>query len=317
MFRRLTSKVRGLLDLPAELRGQTESLRLAVGRIEARQVAAAAPRSLTESEFQVSSQWGEDGIIQHLIRSVPIERRVFVEFGVQDYRESNTRFLLQHDNWSGLVMDGSARNIEAIRRDAIYWRHNLKAECAFVTRENINSLIEKQGIVGDIGLLSIDIDGNDYWVWQALECISPRIVIVEYNSLFGPAVKVTVPYDPAFVRGRAHYSNLFWGASLSALCDLAGRKGYVLLGSNSAGNNAFFARADVASALSAMSPQQAWVQASFRESRDASGNLTFLSAREAVQVIAHLQVLDIVANRSVTLHEAMEQTGGYGYWENP
>lgn len=164
-----------------------------MGRIETRQIAGLDVCGLRRAEFQVSSQWGEDGIIQFLIRRVAIPRPVFVEFGVQDYRESNTRFLLQNDNWSGLVLDNSPQNIAAIRSDPIYWRHNLKAEHAFVTRENINSLIANQGIIGDIGLLSIDIDGNDYWVWEAIDGISPRIVLIEYNSLFGRHAEVTIP----------------------------------------------------------------------------------------------------------------------------
>ena len=139
-----------------------ERMQEALGRIEARQLAGALQGDLRESEFRTFSQWGEDGIIQRLIRTVPIERRLFVEFGVQDYSEANTRFLLLHDNWSGLVMDGDEANIESIRRSDLFWRHNLKAHRAFITRENIDELLRANGVEGDIGLLSIDIDGNDY-----------------------------------------------------------------------------------------------------------------------------------------------------------
>ena len=238
---------------------------------------------------------------------MPIERKVFVEFGVQNYAESNTRFLLQNDNWSGLVIDGSDSNIEAIRRDPIYWRHNLKAQSAFVTRDNINELISEQGIHGDIGLLSVDIDGNDYWVWDAIDCIQPRVVLAEYNSLFGPIASVTVPYDPEFHRARAHYSNLYWGASLGALATLAEKKGYVLVGSNSAGNNAFFVRKDLAGGLNELPTKQAWVESQFRESRSVDGKLTYLDAAQGLALIGKCPVYDIQQEKIVSLEEALTE----------
>ncbi|NJL53238.1 MAG: hypothetical protein HC930_15550 [Hydrococcus sp. SU_1_0] len=165
----------------------------ALGRIESRQIQSLSDkltdklfsRSIQNNEFQVFSQWGEDGIIQALISEIEIERKIFVEFGVQDYTEANTRFLLVNNNWSGLVMDSSPEYIQYIKQDRIYWRYNLKAECAFIDKDNINELLINNGITGDIGLLSIDVDGNDYWIWEAIHCISPRIVISEYNGLFG------------------------------------------------------------------------------------------------------------------------------------
>ena len=141
-------------------------------------------------------QLKEDGIQARWLAPTPM----FVEFGVETYVEANTRFLLRHRGWSGLVMDGSAANVARIRSDPIFWRYNLKAVEAFITRENIDSLIESQGLRGDIGLLSIDIDGNDYWVWEAVSVVRPAIVVIEYNARFGTDAAVTVPYDPGFVR---------------------------------------------------------------------------------------------------------------------
>ena len=135
------------------------------------------------------------------------------------------------------------------RLTRIYWRYSLNAVCAFVDAANINQLLGDNGATGDIGLLSIDIDGNDYWVWRAIEVVSPRIVVCEFNGIFGSKAKVSVPYDPAFERGRAHYSFLLAGASLSALAHLGVQKGYRLVGINSAGNNAFLVRQDVARIL--------------------------------------------------------------------
>ena len=172
--------------------------------------------------------------MQYLVHHLPIAHRTFVEFGVEDYRESNTRFLLVHEDWQGLVMDGSAEFIAGRRRDEIHWRHDLQAIAAFVTRENIDGLLRDSGFDPDLGLLSIDIEGNDWWVWEAITAVRPRIVVCEYNAIFGHD-PVTTPYDPAFRRMAAHHSGLYFGASLSALEHLAHRKGYVLPAATRAG----------------------------------------------------------------------------------
>ena len=157
----------------------------------------------------------------------------------------------------------------------------------------------------EIGILSIDIDGNDYWVWQAVDAVRPRIVIAEYNSVFGPDLAVTIPYQADFERNLAHHSNLFWGASLSALCHLASRKGYAFVGSNSAGNNAFFARQDCAARLRPLSAAEGYVRSKFRESRNAAGELTYLSGEARLPVIAQMTVHDVRSDRTVRLDELL------------
>ena len=269
-------------------------LREALGRIESRQVRAADVRAAADAEFRVFSQWGEDGIIDWLAAMVPIERRVFVEFGVEDYTEANTRFLLLCRNWSGLVFDSSQDNVHALRREDIYWRHNLKAAAEFITPDNINDLLGRHGVRGDIGLLSIDIDGNDYWVWQAITAVSPRIVVIEYNSRLGRSRSVTVPYQADFDRARAHYSMIYYGASLAALWKLGRQKGYELVCCNSAGNNAFFVRRDVLPPdLPPATAESAFVRAQFRESRDRQGQLDYLEAREEEQLVENLHWIEV------------------------
>jgi len=290
----LRRRISGFLRRYASLPYRITRIQEALGRIEQRQLAQCS--DIRQTEFRVFSQWGEDGIIQHLVDNVPIERRVFVEFGVEDYTESNTRFLLTNNQWAGLVIDGSAENIAHLRRDPIYWAANLKAEAAFVTKDNINELLARNGIAGDIGLLSVDIDGNDYWVWQAIDTISPRIVICEYNSQFGPSAEVTTPYDAAFVRDTAHFSKIYYGASIAALCSLAARKGYSLVASNSAGNNAFFVRNDLLGSLPVLSPQQGYRRAQFREYHDENGQLTYDDFESRLRKISHLSLHDLKTN---------------------
>ncbi|KAF0220662.1 MAG: NADH dehydrogenase subunit [Geobacteraceae bacterium] len=264
----------------------------ALGRIEQRQITQYGV-GINDAEFRVFSQWGEDGIIQYLINHVPIERKLFIEFGVENYTESNTRFLLTNNYWSGLVLDGSEENIAYIKKDTVYWGYNLKAEHAFITKDNINDLIMRNGIRGDIGLLSVDIDGNDYWVWEAIDCISPRIVISEYNSLFGPIAKVTTPYDPAFVRDLAHFSKVYYGSSITALDHLAKQKGYSLVGANTAGNNVFFVRNDLLGTLKVHTPEAAYRQAQFREYHNESGELTYDDFATRLRMIEDLEIYNI------------------------
>lgn len=280
--------------------GITQGLRMlgkireALGRIEARQLEAQGADGLRSNEFQVYSQWGEDGIIQHLIRRVSLTRPIFVEFGVENYTEANTRFLLTNNNWSGLVLDGSENHVRSIRKGEWYWKHNLKAVQAFITRENINDLLRENGVMGEIGLLSVDIDGNDYWVWEAINAVSPAIVVVEYNSRFGPERAVTVPYDPQFVRVNAHYSCAYYGASLAALVALGRRKGYAFVGSNSAGNNAFFVRRDLKpDNMSELTAAEGYVALQFREARDQQGRLAYLSPEEEAVIVSQLPLVEV------------------------
>ena len=284
-----------------EIRSDLIKIRESLGRIESRQnwnvhhglFDSSYQNNFQYNEFRAFSQWGEDGIIQSLVNSIKIENKVFVEFGVQNYTESNTRFLLCNNNWSGLVIDSSLDNVRYIKQDQIYWKYNLKAECAFIDKDNINKLLVDNGVTGDIGLLSVDIDGNDYWVWEAIDCINPRIVICEYNSLFGNRRKVTIPYDKSFSRDKAHFSYLYYGASIAALNHLAETKDYVLLGSNSAGNNLFFLRKDLVGDRSICSPESAYRKSQFRESRDISGNLSYLDFDARLEQISEMPLYDL------------------------
>ncbi|OBQ09594.1 MAG: NADH dehydrogenase [Anabaena sp. LE011-02] len=283
-----------IFDKVISIQNRLIKIQETLGRIESRQLQSLDRLELQDNEFQVFSQWGEDGIIQMLLRHIEIPNKIFIEFGVENYTESNTRFLLINDNWAGLVIDGSPENISYIKQDSIYWQHNLKAVQAFIDKDNINKIIAENGIKGEIGILSIDIDGNDYWVWQAIDCINPVIVVSEYNFRFGANKAVTVPYDESFVRSKAHYSNIYYGASLKALCILADRKGYAFVGCNSAGNNAFFVRKDLKpDAINEITVEEGYVRGQFRESRDEKGNLLYLSLEEEQKILNSLPLVEI------------------------
>jgi hypothetical protein len=278
-------------------RAQLDALRIQVGALHARWIEQLGPDELERSEFQVFSQFGEDGIVQFLVQRVPVENHMFVELGVEDYSESNTRFLLINNGWRGLIVDASSAHRRFLEVSGLMWRTTIDAVTAFVNRDNVDKLIRSSGVTGDIGLLSIDIDGNDLWILEAIESVSPRVIIAEYNSLFGPDHVVSVPYDPNFVRSEKHFSNLYWGASLAAVTRLAAGKGYALVGSNRSGNNAFFVRRDVLGEIPERSAAVSWRRAQYRDSRSREGDLTFLSDdREKLRVIRDRPLVDFASD---------------------
>ena len=282
-------KLRSLFTRINSYEERLQRIQEALGRIELRQNIENHSLSLIDKEFKVFSQFGEDGIIQFLISHIRIDNPYFVEFGVETYLESNTRFLLINNNWSGLVIDGSSDNIAKVQSDPIYWRHNLRAHCAFITKENINSLLEENGAVGDIGILSIDIDGNDYWIWNEIEVINPAIVIIEYNARFGPDISVSVPYDSDFDRYKKHHSMIYFGASIKALCSLAAKKGYAFVGCGSSGLNAFFVRQDLmVEEIKELTVEEGYIRNKFRESRNKEGELIYLSQEAEYQLLTSL-----------------------------
>lgn len=281
-----------------------QNTQLLLGRILANQIRAhGIYENIHDAEFKVFSQFGDDGILQYLVEQTQPEVETFIEFGVQDYSEANTRFLLLNNNWRGLILDGDSQAMTALHSKDAYWRHDLTSIGAFITRENVNQLFLDNGFSGEIGLLSVDIDGNDYWVWEAINVVEPVIVIVEYNSVFGAEHAITIPYDPAFNRTAAHSSNLYWGTSLKALCLLAEKKGYSFVGCNSAGNNAHFVRKDKAAKIPVINVQQGYVESRFRESRDKDGNLTYLYGKQRLEAIKEMNVVDVERGITVQLKE--------------
>jgi hypothetical protein len=254
--------------------------------------------SLSEVEFRVFSQWGDDGIIQWLINNLEFTNKTFVEFGVGNYRESNTRFLMMNNNWSGLVMDRSKTNVAQIINSEYFWQYTLSAKAVFIDTDNINNLLSLSNLGREVGILHIDLDGNDYWIWKEINVISPMIVILEYNSHFGIDKAITIPYNKDFCRTKAHYSNLYFGASLPALYHLSAGKGYSFIGCNSAGNNAYFVRKDkMNDIVRESSLENGYVISRFRESRDKEGRLTYLTGRDRLDVIRGMPVYNIETNQ--------------------
>jgi hypothetical protein len=255
--------------------------------------------SLRDYEFRVFSQWGEDGIVQKLVDCLEIPNKTFIEFGVEDFTEANCRFLMVNNLWKGYVIDGSEENVEKIASAPDFWRYQLSARAAFISRENINELLSESGFAHDLGILSVDVDGVDYWVFEAIKDYKARVLIMEYNAVFGCDRPITVPYDPAFFRTRAHHSNLYFGASLPALTLLANSRGYALIGTNLAACNAFFVREDLVqqTPFLPLTAQEAFLDSTARESRNAKGELTYVSGASRLELIRGLPVLNVATNQ--------------------
>jgi hypothetical protein len=274
------------------------------GRIAAMQIATRQRvGSLADVEFRVSSQWGEDGIIEWLCQKIPDISRSFVEFGVENFSEANTRFLIENRGWRGLVMDGNDEHMRYLRGLALHWRHDLTAVAAFITAENINALITGHGFAGELGILSVDIDGNDYWVLDAIDCVNPAILICEINGVFGDLRPITVPSRPDFQRMEGHYSGQYFGCSVAAVRMLCERRGYRFIGTNSTGVNAFFVRNDVAGpVLDALEDVRVWPPR-HRDSRDIDGQMDFARGIQRRDLIVDLPVVDLRSGELVALHD--------------
>lgn len=190
-------------------------------------------------ELRLYSQNGEDGLLSYLFARLGSRSRRVVEIGIQDGTECNARNLIDNFRWWGLLVEGDQRS--AARARARYAGRAQVRE-AFITRENVNDVLADAA--GEIDLLSIDIDGVDYWVWDAITAVRPRVVVIEYNAYLPPDEFRVVEYRPSFRRYELHPSGFYFGASLEAYRSLGESKGYVLVACESAGANALFVQQD-------------------------------------------------------------------------
>jgi hypothetical protein len=201
------------------------------------------PQATLARRFRGLSEHEEDGITVALFHRVGAATHRFIEIGA-GVNGGNCGFLAKELGWTGLMVDIDPGRVARLQRR---FAPAVAVAEARVTRENVNELITSHGLAGDIDLLSIDIDGIDYWVWEQLTACRARVVIVEYNPFLGADRAVTVPYDPAFNRHRFDVPRFaYYGASLPALVKLGARKGYRLVLVEPRGVNAFFVREDIA-----------------------------------------------------------------------
>lgn len=208
-----------------------------------------SPFALKDVGFRIHSQHEEDGILLFIFALIGTTNKKCVELCAGDGIECNTANLILNHRWIGLLCDGDTMNVETAERyysshpDTRYWPPRIVR--SWITRDNVPGIIQDNGFSGEIDLLSLDMDGVDYWIWKAVDCISPRVVVLEFNHLWGPDISVSVPYRDDFVAEFTQYGSDYAGASLSAFVKLGKQKGYRLIGTNAIATNAFFVRNDI------------------------------------------------------------------------
>lgn len=215
-------------------------------------------------ERKFFSQFGEDGLLLYFFDKIGAPNKSFIEFGIEDGTECCAANLAINFGWKGLYLEGDPKQAEKAC-DFYHHKHGIapdhvQIKSHFITRENVNELFTRYGYTGEIDLLSIDIDGVDYWIWDAIECVQPRLVLAEYNAVLGREKALTVPYSPSFDRYDHEPTGVYFGMSLKAASKLAEKKGYVLAGCESSGANAFFIRKDLieGSGLATFTPDEAF-----------------------------------------------------------
>ena len=207
--------------------------------------------ALIETEFSAHSQNGEDGILLFVFALAGFQTRLTVEIAAGDGVECNSANLILHHGFTGLLVDASEERCGAGR--AFYASHPAtqvvqpRIVSAWVNRDNVDALISAHVQRGEVDLLSIDLDGNDYWVLERIECIQPRIIVVEFVSMWRDHRACTIPYDPEFRWEPAPLS--YCGASLPAFVKLLRPRGYRLVGADRLCINAVFVRNDLAPRL--------------------------------------------------------------------
>ena len=203
------------------------------------------PPQLSEVGFRVFSQFEEDGLLLCIFALIGMGKRRFVDIGSSDGINSNCANLAINHGWHGLFLDADDDAVERGRKfyaeHPDTWAWPPRFVSSKLNRENVNELIGGAGFTGEVDLLSIDIDGNDYWVWHALEVIRPRVVIVETHVEFGTH-NIVFPYDPTYEYPGEHPD--YHGASPVAMARMASQLGYRLVGSNTLGFNTIYIRGD-------------------------------------------------------------------------
>lgn len=254
-------------------------------------------KNISDLDYKIFSQNGEDGIIDYLLYSLDITSPKFIEIGIGDYEESNTRYLFETTNSQGLIIDCIKNLKTKVMKNTKLWRGDLKIIENFIDSENIIKILKENSFYEKIDLFSIDIDGTDYWVLKQIPNNFSKVIIVEYNSNFGHEFEVTVPNIKKFNRTKYHYSNLCFGTSLKAVINLLEKKNYTFIGTNISKMNAFFISNSELNKINLDIPDKnnikKFTNANFRESKDMNGKLNYLSGNKKLNEIKNCEIVDV------------------------
>ena len=254
-------------------------------------------KNLNDLDYQIFSQNGEDGILDFLINRLGIKIPKFVEIGIGDYSECNSRFIYEKYSPSGLVVDCIEDLKKKVSRNVNLWKGQLEVIEKKVNSKNIFDIINSKNFFDKLDIFSIDVDGIDYWIIKELPENFAKIAVIEFNPNFGSSAKVTVPNIKEFDRSAYHYSNLCFGASLAAIIQIMYEKNFIFIGTNQFRCNAFFVNKDYIEMIKVNIPNQnniaEFVNSYFRESRDKEGNLNYLEKKDILEKIKDCEVIDL------------------------
>lgn len=258
-------------------------------------------KNLWDAEVKVFSQFGEDGILNYLFDVFDIAKPRIVEFGAGNFTECNSRFAAEYRNASVYPVDLRHDLIQNVESLEVYWKNHIFPQQDFITPESaIKHLKIAEQLMNGVDMISLDIDGNDYWVLQKLNLNNIKILVCEYNPLYGPYRACTVPKDDNYDRTMKHFSWLHFGMSLRAAIGLATDQGLVFAGTNRVGNNAFFVRGSLANKLDFSLPDTSdlsqFTDWRVREARDSNGELNYSSGSDRIKSMADCEVFDIEKN---------------------
>jgi hypothetical protein len=254
-------------------------------------------KNLWDAEFRVFSQFGEDGIIDLLLDELQISKPRIMEIGAGDFSECNSRFALHKRNCSAFLVDMREDLKRGFQESEIRWKASVAIEIAKIDEKNIKD-IESRALtfLNHIDLISLDIDGIDFWIAQLMNWDQIKIAVVEYNPVFGAKKSVSVPKDTFNSRFEYHYSGLVYGASLLAWVEFFARKDMRFVGTNRVGNNAFFVPSSLAGMLPFQLPEisqlDAYVDWQIRDSRNQDRTLSFLPLEQAKNLITGVELID-------------------------
>lgn len=294
---------------------QQDKMLLAIGRLMASiQITNMDKfKCLSDSEFKVFSQWGEDGILNYIFEVLGLTKPRIMEVGASNFIECNSRFAAEHRNARVYAVDLNPELTSTVQAMDLSWKNHIFPVKEKITPENIQSH-ERQAneLMFGIDLVSFDIDGNDYWCLEKMFLKNVSVVVVEVNPLFGDKINVTVPRNDSFDRTKSHFSNLFFGMSYKASLTLLGKKGFTCIGSNLAGNNIFFVRKEFADKFEQVLNDglpTVWVNRwDVRESRNKEFSLNYLSNSDRLNQILECTVYDLDLNQNVILRELILQS---------
>jgi hypothetical protein len=260
--------------------------------------------NIRDAEIKIFSQFGEDGIINFLLHKLGLNEKIkFVEIGTGDYEEANTRFLCESRICEGLLID-KIDDLKFIKKRDFYWKNDLYFYQKMINSKNISSVIKDFGFESNCNLLSLDIDGNDYWVLKNINLETTDMVIVEYNPLFGSNLSITIPEDDNFDRNKNN--KLFYGASLRAMIDLLDQKNFFFIGANKACNNGFFINNKYKSNFSdiKINNLKKYTDFTFRELKKNSVKENAISY--LVNLIDHCEIYNLKSKKIIKIKEIKE-----------